>query len=1361
MKKHLLSLILFTCSYILSAQVPSYVPANGLVGWWPFNGNANDESGNGNNGTVNGATLSSDRFGVSNKAYSFNGVNNTITTLNQVIPKNQSFTISLWVNPNNVNGLQEFISQNFNPSAFYVGMNGGNLRCGDLWQSTGVLISALNWQHITIVRKLNLDVFVYMNNSLQASLGSDISIGGSNTDPLVFGKQYGGNAEFFNGFLDDVGIWNRALTQQEITNLYTSSVPPTCSVSASASAVCAGSPVTLTASSSTSNISACAGNALPSSLQNGLVGYWPFCGNANDASGNGNNGTVNGATLTTDRFGNANSAYSFDGVDDFINCLSSGPTGNSSLSISVWMQTSQTNYAQFFGYGNNAQSGQDIRLQINPTCSQGSIGFDTYDNLISYNNILSGNWENYVFVYDINNGSTNNSLIIYKNNLPISNICFNQVLTVNSFSGLIPIRLGKYHGNVSQQLAAYFNGSLDDIGIWNRALTSAEIQQLYNQGQTTYSWSPGGATTPSITVTPTSTTTYTCTVNANGQSCSSSQTIELLQPAITTTSNSICSGQSTTLTASMPVNTVCPTLNGTLTNGLAGYWPFCGNANDASGNGNNGTVNGATLTADRFGNANSAYSFDGVNDYIEVTSINFGTGNQHTVSVWVNLSSALNAGFPQHYILDNGTTIGGFYLNTDVNETQFGCNSSYTNLNLGSWYHFTVVRNGNSYGLYINGQFIGNFANCSTQFLTSVSLLIGKSNANTEYANCKIDDIGIWNRALTASEIQQLYTQGQTTYSWSPGGATTPSITVSPSSTTTYTCTVTANGQSCSSSQTITVNPLPTVNAGADQTVCAGTSVTLSGTGANTYTWNNGASNAASFTPTSTTTYSVTGTDANGCINTDQVTVNVNALPTVNAGSDQTICAGNSVTLSGQGANSYSWNNGVNNGVAFTSSATTTYTVTGTNTATGCSNTDQVTVNVNTLPTVNAGADQTICAGTSITLSGSGATTYTWNNNVSNGVAFTPSATATYTVTGTNSTTGCSNTDQVTVNVNALPTVNAGTDQIVCAGTAVTLSGSGATTYTWNNNVSNGIAFTPSATTNYTVTGTNSTTGCSNTDQVTVNVNALPTVNAGVDQTVCAGTAVSLSGSGATTYSWNNGIQNSVAFLPLQTNSFVVIGTDAQTGCENSDTVIVAVNALPTVDAGQDLTICKGDTIILSGSGASTYIWNNNVLDGQAFNPTSTQTYVVEGTDNNNCVNTDSITVTVNEQTFSTLTESAIDSYTLNGITYTQSGTYTQTLTNAAGCDSTITLNLTLNFTGIDELGNELIISPNPTQHSIMISAQKEIYSNFSLFDPQGRIVMQGKLQGTNTLVDLSPLSTGNYMLQLESGSKPIKLMKL
>ena len=182
------------------------------------------------------------------------------------------------------------------------------------------------------------------------------------------------------------------------------------------------------------------------------------------------------------------------------------------------------------------------------------------------------------------------------------------------------------------------------------------------------------------------------------------------------------------------------------------------------------------------------------------------------------------------------------------------------------------------------------------------------------------------------------------------------------------------------------------VNAGSDNTICDGNSVTLSGSGANSYSWDNGlgAGQSHSVSPSFITTYIVTGTDANGCSNTDNIIVTVNALPNVNAGSDITICDGNSVTLSGSGANSYSWDNGITDGVAFIPGlGITTYTVTGTD-ANGCSNTDQVDVIVNALPNVNAGSDNTICDGNSVTLSGSGAVSYIWDNGITDGVAFIP-----------------------------------------------------------------------------------------------------------------------------------------------------------------------------------------------------------------------------------------------------------------------------------------------------------------------------------------------------------------------------------
>ncbi len=139
-------------------------------------------------------------------------------------------------------------------------------------------------------------------------------------------------------------------------------------------------------------------------------------------------------------------------------------------------------------------------------------------------------------------------------------------------------------------------------------------------------------------------------------------------------------------------------------------------------------------------------------------------------------------------------------------------------------------------------------------------------------------------------------------------------------------------------------------------------------------------------------------------------------------------------------------------------------------------------------------------------------------------------------------------------------------------------------------------------------------------------------------------------------------------------------------GSVSNDTIFVNLAVAPS--AGPDQTICKGDTAVLSGTGGVSYIWNNNVVDGQAFVPNNTAEYVVTGTNAYGCIGTDSVVVAVNDPTFSTQTQTALDSYTwpVNGQTYTQSGLYYDTLTNAAGCDSVITLDLTLSFTGIDQI---------------------------------------------------------------------------
>ncbi|MES2799633.1 MAG: gliding motility-associated C-terminal domain-containing protein [Bacteroidota bacterium] len=436
--------------------------------------------------------------------------------------------------------------------------------------------------------------------------------------------------------------------------------------------------------------------------------------------------------------------------------------------------------------------------------------------------------------------------------------------------------------------------------------------------------------------------------------------------------------------------------------------------------------------------------------------------------------------------------------------------------------------------------------------------------------------------AICIGASTPLSASGGSTYTWSPAtGLSATNIanpTATPVATQTYTVSGTSAAGCVSSDQVVvTVNPLPTINAGADAAICIGNSTTLGATGGTTYTWSPAtglsATNIANPTanPVVSTTYTVSGTSL-GCVASDQVIVTVNGNAPINAGLDVAICQGASSILTASGGMTYTWDNGLGNGngVSITPLSSTTYNVVGTD-VNGCTGTDAITVTINNNPIVNAGVDQAFCPGSQVTLNGNGASTYSWNLGVNDGVAFTvPAVTTTYTVTGT-SAQGCIGTDDVVVTINPNPIVSAGIDQTVCLGSQVTLIGGGASTYTWNYGITDGVAFTPAVgTLTYTATGT-SIDGCIGTDDVVVTVNPNPTVNAGVDQSICEGTSVTLNGSGASTYTWTNGVLNGVAFSPsVGIINYTVTGTDAN-GCINTDVATVTVNANPVVSFNADV----------------------------------------------------------------------------------------------------------------------------------------------------------------------------------------------
>ena len=256
MKYVLLVFILFALP--ISAQIPSYIPTNGLVGWWPFNGNANDESGNGNNGTVSGATLTTDRNGISNKAYFFNHTD-VITTNYNGISGSQARTFSFWmknqnstktINPIWYGGHATTPTQGSDFNIIFT-RNEQHDQCNcwpTIYQGIGVTGSWImsirptnvgdnQWHNWVVVLESGGNTFnqvkYYKDGVLiTAAISFDYNGNGNtvvntiNQNKLKFGVSmgYSNNPDRApTEYLDDIAVWSRALTSQEVSDLYANS----------------------------------------------------------------------------------------------------------------------------------------------------------------------------------------------------------------------------------------------------------------------------------------------------------------------------------------------------------------------------------------------------------------------------------------------------------------------------------------------------------------------------------------------------------------------------------------------------------------------------------------------------------------------------------------------------------------------------------------------------------------------------------------------------------------------------------------------------------------------------------------------------------------------------------------------------------------------------------------------------------------------------------------------------------------------------------------------------------------------------------------------------------------------------------
>lgn len=574
-------------------------------------------------------------------------------------------------------------------------------------------------------------------------------------------------------------------------------------------------------------------------------------------------------------------------------------------------------------------------------------------------------------------------------------------------------------------------------------------------------------------------------------------------------------------------------------------------------------------------------------------------------STFLNCSSPVNSSQQNYtaHISNSGTTATGYlpFIDTTL------------------WDCLIVTSDGVTCKTYLNGIQVGSFSLVGPLGSNNDNLFFGRKNSQAYPYWMKgiIDEIRIYNRVINTQEMDSLCNQflannvvanflytkidscntvqiqftdssygmntSVQTWLWDFGDGTTsnqqnPLHTYASSGNFSVSLIV-SNGLGLSDtfSQMLSITPPPQINltilsSPTPPILCQGEVCTLQASGASSYQWSGSITNGVPFVPSMSAWYTVVGTDSNGCIGMDSVFVEVNPVPVININSSSpAICVGQTLTLTATGGANYFWSHGITNGISFTPISTNTYTVTATNTF-GCTNESSVLVPVNPLPVVQAMANPNpVCLGEPLTLSASGAIQYVWSGMVQNGVPFTPNATDTYTVLGTD-VNGCQSWDSITVPVLPLPQLSVNPhDTTICFGDSVLISTQGAYTYTWNPSTNlipvsnNSMLVFPANTTNYIVTGSDAQ-GCSAT--ILSQIQVKPAVDIQITKNRdanCTNRNVELQAGGAQTYQWqpenspNNGINQIVNYTVNETTLFTVTGW--QDGCSGVDSLWVKYNS--------------------------------------------------------------------------------------------------------------------------------------------------------------------------------------------------------
>jgi gliding motility-associated-like protein len=841
------------------------------------------------------------------------------------------------------------------------------------------------------------------------------------------------------------------------------------------------------------------------------------------------------------------------------------------------------------------------------------------------------------------------------------------------------------NGNLTDFVTVNVTGSGGSVTLntTNASICSGNSVSLIASGASSYSWSPSAGLSStsgaSVTASPNTTTTYTVTGNPASCPITNVVTITVNNPpnvTVNPASSSVCPNQPVNLTASGATTYTWIPSSGLNTNSGS---TVIANVTVATTYTVIGTSNGCSDTAFAQINLNAPISLNITPSNASVCpgeSVNLSASGATTYS-WFppidlnNTNSANVTSTPTSTI--TYTVIGVSGTCTDTANVLV---SVVNNLTVSVTPTSDTICTGNSTTLSASGA--SNFSwfpatgiNSSTSPNVTASpsstityTVIGSSGSCSDTSTVMVTVVGPPQVQITPVQSTicpgsstNLTASGASSYSWSPATAlnnnNTANVTASPLSNISYTVTGTTNGCSDTAIAEVIVTNNVSINVNpSTATVCPGGTAALTASGALNYSWfpsanlSTSTGSSTTATPLNSTTYTVVGSTGT-CADTATVTITVSNNISISADNNpDSVCVGQSTTVTMNGANTYTWfpqtNTSVINSSSFSANppVSTQYTIIGANGT--CRDTILHSVFIKPLPQVLVNPSNiTICPGSSILLTASGASSYSWaptaglSTTIGSNIVASPSTSTFYTVRGTSN--GCSDTTIIRINVTILPPLNlTAVKTIICQGQTTSLNASGFNDYTWSpapqsfNLDSSSVVVAPTVTTNYSVTGIIG--GCSVTKSLQITVTPIPAVTVnGPPDSVCYRQNINLSASGATTYFWypsnvftvNTG--SSVSTIPISNTTYTCIGST--TGCNDTALITVLVKPPVVISAFPDTAICPGGAVVLSASGGTSYSWSSGQTSQQITVRPKTETYYYVYGYNGNCFNIDSALV--------------------------------------------------------------------------------------------------------------------------------------